>query len=237
MGKGIGRRRTYFTRESWRERVNPAFVSYWSATKKMRLAGKIPNQIELNTEWQLGYQALASAGRLLREEIAKSPNPIFPQVWAKIVAGLDGEREIIPTEPGVGYAQSIESGSVFRMLVFLKFGLTYRNLITSIDLDHSVEAHTKFQQVHQDMIRFESDGFNFDGLKLRFHYHHFTLMVQGFDLGILSLNEEELAKCFDAICPCNNKKHSAPYLKRQRREFRKAVAQLLDDGSKTYRTI
>lgn len=236
MKKGIVKRRTYFTREKWRERVNPAFVSYWSAMKKMNWAGRIPDPIQSKAAWQLGYEALAPASRLLPEEIAKIPNPVSRQVWTKIFAGLDGEQEMILTESGVGYAQNLESNCVFRMLVFLKFGITYRNLVTSIDLDHDVEAYKKYQKVHLDMFRFKCQGFNFEGLKLKFHYHHFAIMIQGFDLGILSLNEEELAKCFDEICPCNQK-HSGPYLKQLRTKMGKAVARLLSDGSKTYKTI
>jgi hypothetical protein len=236
MRKGIVKRKTYFTRDNWRERVNPAFVGYWSATKRMGLAGRIPDQIESKSEWQLGFQDLAPFSRSVPEEIAKNPNPISPRVWAKIYAGLDGEREMILTEPGVSYATSLDYSGIFRMLVFLKFGLTYRNLMTAIDLDRSAEAYKKYQKVHFDMFRFKCLGFKLEDLKLRFQYHHFTLMVQGFDFGIPSLNEEELAKCFDAICPCN-KRHSAPYMKRLRREIRKAVAQLLDDGSKTYKAI
>jgi hypothetical protein len=69
---------------------------------------------------------------------------------------------MVLTEPGVGYATSLEYDGVFRMLVFLKFGLTYRNLISATDLDRNVEAYKRYQKGHLDMFRFKCCGFKLE---------------------------------------------------------------------------
>jgi len=51
---------------------------------------------------------------------------------------------------------------------------------------------------------------------------HWTLFEIGFDLGLNKLSSEELADCFDAVCPCG-RSHDADALKKQRTRFRAAI--------------
>lgn len=51
---------------------------------------------------------------------------------------------------------------------------------------------------------------------------HWTLFEMGFDLGLNELSSEELADCFDTVCPCGCT-HDADALKKQRARFRKAI--------------
>ena len=52
--------------------------------------------------------------------------------------------------------------------------------------------------------------------------NHWTLFEIGFDLGLNKLSSEELADCFDAVCPCG-RIHDADALKKQRARFRTAI--------------
>jgi hypothetical protein len=51
---------------------------------------------------------------------------------------------------------------------------------------------------------------------------HLTLFEIGFDLGLNELSSEELADCFDAVCPCG-RSHDADSLKKQRGRLRVAI--------------
>jgi hypothetical protein len=51
---------------------------------------------------------------------------------------------------------------------------------------------------------------------------HWTLLEMGFDLGLNKLSSEELADCFDAVCPCGCP-HDADALKKQRERLRAAL--------------
>jgi len=167
---------------------------------------------------------------------AKLHDPISPRVWKAINADLDGiQTEITGAEGGMAYAVNPESSVVFRQMVFLKFGITYRGLITEVDLENSARAYAKLQKVHLEMFRLKS-GMSHRDLKLKFNYDHFFLMVQGLDLGLNKLNPRELAACFDELCPCD-RRHSVEYIRKFRTRVRKAVKTLLSDETKTYMPI
>ena len=123
-------------------------------------------------------------------------------------------------EQGGGtYPQNPESSGVFRMLVFLKHGLTFRELIWQIDIEKDPRAHRKLMAVHRDYWHFKT-GSRFDNFKLKFAYDHFQIIAQGFDFGLAELTPEELGECLDEICPCG-RKHSTEYLKKVRSQIKK----------------
>jgi hypothetical protein len=51
---------------------------------------------------------------------------------------------------------------------------------------------------------------------------HWTLLEMGFDFGLNDLSAEELADCFDALCPCG-RSHDADALKKQRSRLKSAI--------------
>lgn len=210
--------RKYFERNEWHQRVNPLFVRYWAATKRWRF---IDRQSE--TESKTAFDELGAASRLLPEGESK-----YARVWTEIMRPLDGEVPL-SGEPGKAYAVNPENSAFFRDLVFLKFGISYRELITLAERDE--KAHRKLLRVHQDYYRFIWSGNDFNHLRLRFNLNHFQLLVQGLAFGLDSLNELELQSCFDEICPCGQR-HSGEYLKKLRAKVKKACDRLIESASK-----
>jgi hypothetical protein len=83
-----------------------------------------------------------------------------------------------------------------------------------------LDAFNRMNRTHQDYVRWRR------GQKVkdfRIDATHWTLLESGFDLGLENLTSEELADCFDAVCPCNNHPHDADALKKQRNRLRKLV--------------
>jgi hypothetical protein len=165
---------------------------------------------------------MCTASHLLNIERAKITNPEF--TGAEITKPLDGEVWPWPEngEPGKAYITNPESCSIFRTLVFLKYGLTFRELVC--ELEHDPMAYEKWMRVHADYRRFRW-GRPPEKLKMKFNLTHFGIIMQGLDFGLKKLNEEELAECLDEICPCS-RPHSADYLKKLRAEMIRACKSL-----------
>jgi hypothetical protein len=59
---------------------------------------------------------------------------------------------------------------------------------------------------------------------------HWTLLESGIDLGLDELTSEELADCFDEVCPCRSP-HDADAMKKQRNRLRKLLEEAKRNGA------
>jgi hypothetical protein len=231
-------KRKYFAREEWRQRVNPVFVKYWNASKRFHAV-----DINDRKKWKKAFNEMGAASRLLAEEESKIQNPRFTRVWREILRPLDGEVWPGGGEAGKGYAVNPESSAFFRDLVFLILGVTFRELIVQLERDPG--RYPKLLKVHRAYYRFRAGKTSFRDLKLKFHFDHFSIMVQGLDFGLGGLNESELAACFDEICPCGRYRHSVGFLTKFRTSVKQACERLREsmnkptsfETPKTHRTV
>jgi len=95
------------------------------------------------------------------------------------------------------YPLNPESCPIFRKIVFLKHGITFRELIHQIDTGKSPSAQRKLMAVHRDYWRLQS-GADVGDIRLKFSMDHFEIIVQGFDFGLGKLTPDELAECLAA---------------------------------------
>jgi hypothetical protein len=222
-----------FIRADWRKRVDPAFAAYWSVMKKNGALSKIKDEKEADRKFREWVKEFAAASRALDEIRSQIRDSIAAKIHQAVLQRLDLEEPVTVPEPPMGrgreeplvYAQNPESSAIFRQIVFLKYGITFRQLIHQIDIDRSPDAHRKLMAVHLDYWRLHS-GIRFENLKLKFRYKHFKIMVDGLDFGLDGLNPDELAECLDEICPCGQK-HSSEYLKKLRARIKQACNRLL----------
>ena len=139
---------------------------------------------------------------------------------------------IVPTSSGGSQttisALNPEASPSFRLLVFLKHGITFRDLIHQIDILKDQAAHKKLMVVHRYYGRLLFKH-GFRELKLRFELD-FQILTQGLDFGLKELTPEELAECLDEICPCGRHKHSSEYLKKLRTRMKKACDLAIERG-------
>lgn len=226
----MGTKRKYFVRNEWKERVNPAFAQSWLADKFLRQISNIESDDERQDAFPQAFKEAASAHNLLLAEHSKLVDPIAPRVWRKVLERLEGERDFEGLEDGRAYAVNPEAVGMFRALVFLKHGITFRQLILEIEKNH--HEYPKLIHVHRDYYRMLTGKVPLGGLKLKFNYDHFTLMVQGLDFGLNTLNEFELAACLDEICPCA-RRHSVEYLKKLRQLIKNTCNHLVSLDSRS----
>lgn len=215
--------RTSQLRSGWRKRVNPAFVRWWLAIRANRAWVRIPDEKKRNAAWSLRFKELCVASCLLNEARKQLKDPEFQQ-W-EIDKPLDGEVWPWPVrgEPEKAYITNPESCPFFRTLVFLKLGLTFREMVCELERDP--KAYDKWMKVHADYRRFRS-GTPVDKLKMKFRYTHFQIISQGLDFGLKGLTEQELAECLDEICPFCSGEHSSDYLSKLRSRIIKACQSL-----------
>lgn len=222
-----------FVRSDWHGRVDPAFVAYWYAMKKNWALSMIANEKEADRKFHEWFREFAAAGRDLDEARGLIKDSLATKIHRAVIRPLDLEGPIDAQLPSTGhkheeaiiYAQNPESSTILREIVFLKYGITFRQLIHQIDIERSANAQRKLMAVHRDFWRLQS-GIRFENLKLKFSYKHFKIMVDGLDFGLDSLTHDELADCLDEICPCGQK-HSPEYLKKLRTRIKQACNRLL----------
>jgi hypothetical protein len=216
-------------RPPWQEQVNPALVDWWRAKKENRKLREISDEKEAEHAFHRNFQSMNAAQYQLLHE-PRRPDSIAASVWSAILSPLDGEVCPWPiSAPNIklrdSYAQNPEANSIFRTLVFLEHGITFRDLATRAETDQ--EAPDVLLRVHRDWYRLRWEGRSFEAMRLKFALDHFQIILDGIDYGLNKLNETELAKCLDDICPCGRWKHSAEYLKKLKLEIVKACRDLV----------
>jgi hypothetical protein len=211
--------------DDWRARVNGVYVRYWLANKANRSLPKITDKKRQAAAWNRNYKELCVTTRLLNAELATLKKAEFTNAASEIAKPLDGEptRWRLRGKPGAGYITNPEACPMFRTLVFLKYGVTFRELVC--ELERSPKAFDKWKRVHTAYHKMRWGDGSLDTLKLKFNFTHFKIMVQGLDFGLKGLNEWELAYCLDEICPCSQK-HSRHSLKKLRKQIIKACRSL-----------
>jgi hypothetical protein len=212
----------------WQQQVNPAFSDWWRARKENRELGGIPDDKRADGAFHRNFKRMCEAQRRLLQE-PRRPDSITSAAWSAILAPLDGEVWPWPVsdpniKPKDSYAQNPEANSIFRTLVFLEHGITFRELATRAETDR--EAHDMLLRVHRDWYRMRWEGRSFEAMKLKFDLDHFQIILDGMDYGLNKLDEAELAKCLDDICPCGQPMHSPAYLKKLRVEIIRACRNL-----------
>jgi hypothetical protein len=188
----------------------------------------IKDEEESLREFHQWLREFALATRALDVATRRAESPLSVKVHAAIGEPLDIEKpgfhqlaEDSRAGGGDGtYPQNPESTGIFRMLVFLQYGVTFRELIRQIDVDKNPKAHRKLIAVHRNYWKVLS-GVPFNKLKLKFEADHFNIMVHGHAFGLHKLSSEELSDCLDEICPCGQR-HSPDYFKKLRIRVKQA---------------
>jgi hypothetical protein len=90
---------------------------------------------------------------------------------------------------------------IFRWLCWFRFGKTPQVLISEYESGER-KATKQMNKLRLEFDMWRIGEINPNKLKFKIDLDHFTLMNGGFDLGLGKLTSEELADCFDELCPC-----------------------------------
>src|ERR1017187_1957186 len=143
--------------DDWRARVNGVYVRYWLANKANRSLPKITDKKRQAAAWNRNYKELCVTTRLLNAELATLKKAEFTNAASEIAKPLDGEptRWRLRGKPGAGYITNPEACPMFRTLVFLKYGVTFRELVC--ELERSPKAFDKWKRVHTAYHKMRSE--------------------------------------------------------------------------------
>jgi hypothetical protein len=222
-GNRLRTARPGFIRSPWCEKVDPTFASWCSSQKKGREVGKVRDPGEFERKFKDWLKEAAHLSRAINEALSAVKNSVGAKLLDEILRGLKFHDLSDPKSGNSEQAQEMpvnpESTPVFWHLVFMKYGITFRELIYQVEIGKSRAAHRKLMAVHRDYWKLITTGPA--DLKLKYNWDHFSVIIQGLDFGLELLTPEELAECLDEICPCAQR-HSAEYLKKVRTSIKQA---------------
>ena len=146
------RARPGFKRPSWSVQVHPAFVNYWKAYRKNRGLPHIEDENVSRQKFEEWFAEMSVASRAFQQARELISTPVGARLTETILKPLDFERlnasgssSSRPADlEGIDqFPQNPEASSIFRTIVFLKYGITFRELIRQIDFDKKPDAHKK----------------------------------------------------------------------------------------------
>lgn len=130
------------------------------------LGDDTPNP-NINPEFITVSKAFEEARGRIKDSLAvKIHEAVFKQLDIEGPVGVP-LSSTYRKEQETAYSQNPESSPIFRQLAFLKYGVTFRELIHRIDIEKSPVAQRHLMAVHRDYWRIQS-GIRFEDLKLKF---------------------------------------------------------------------
>jgi hypothetical protein len=201
--------------ESWRQKVAPFFVETANAYKEairawQALGPNPPTELVAEIETHLFERTEEIRKHYPPDLVSTAPDSMFSAAF-----------EMLHVEgPGTWPPSQQEMDQGFLELLYWKH---YREpLWIALQKSESgdLEAYRRVTRISEDYERLR---FGKGPIKAaKGNPDHSALFKLGLDLGLNRLSAEELADCFEAVCPCRDS-HDADTLKKQRSRFVKAL--------------
>jgi hypothetical protein len=179
--------------DGWRSKLHPLFVEAAGLKRKVVVLarrGKPEGRKEIDRlNREVMPELMQKAGDLYD---SMKPNGQIRNLGYLKALGLDN----LP--PGTVVPEDV---FMLRWLCWFRFGKTLETL------NHEYELRDLVAIKQMNKLRLEIDMCRIgevdpNKLKFKTDLDHFCLLNGGLDLGFDSLSAEELADCFDALCPC-----------------------------------
>jgi hypothetical protein len=191
-------------KRTWREKIHPLFV-------------EVAQLFREDEEAERRGEPADRRRQRVRERLAElsSKYPTLPDT------GRTQPLEVIHNEPS-SYQDPTEEDLAFGLLEYIhwrKFREPLSHAFKRAD-SGDLDAYRRVERTRQEAYRLRHRLGGIPAAKE--HPQHAPLLSMGMELGLECLTAEELADCFDEICPCG-KVHDPEALKKQRSRLRQAV--------------
>ena len=179
----------------WRKKVNPFFIEaaeYQKKVLKLTRSGSVADREEADRLSQNLPPDLMRRAEQLHDEMKASSK--HRRQGAVAIYGLEG----LPPGSTISEAQY--------MLGWLCW-FKYNKTLTQLLRERESGKLKAIKQFHQILLEFDKWQYGYtDPNKLKFKTDvvHFDLMFAGLDLGLDTLEPDELADCFDEVCDCED---------------------------------
>lgn len=151
-----GTPRPGFIRKSWREKVHPAYAAWCSSQKKNRALAEVSDPGESKRRFDEWLREAAPLSRAMNEARRTVKNSMGAKLLNEIVRGLKfhdfDDRKNGDGQEGIGIPVNPESSPFFWHLVFMKYGITFRDLVRQVAIEKSPVAQRKLMAVHRDSL-------------------------------------------------------------------------------------
>jgi len=196
----------------WRAKVHPIFIKAAEYQKKVLLLTRSASAADQEEATRLSRELpsdLVQEAERLHDEM-KAAGQLRHRSSVSIY-GLQGLRE--------GSVIS-EEHYMFHWLCWFKYNKTVEQLMKEYK-SGDFKAAKQFHKLGLEFDKWRFGQTDPNKLKFKTDLDHFDLVVAGLDLGIKSLSTDELADCFDALCPCG-KPHDPENLRKLRQRIETA---------------
>jgi hypothetical protein len=195
---------------TWKLKVHPFFIHCALAKRQ---AIRALNALGPNPPVNKTDKILAQLNRQLRRTQKKHGKDL--------PTNSTDPLDIIFVAPGYAPGSPAEHDQNFLELIYFE---RYREplwIACQKSESGGLEALEALRRISRISEEYQRHRFNLGGLKPpKGDLEHFQMFEIGFDLGLNELSAEQLADCFDELCPCGNEIHDPDSLKKQRQRFR-----------------
>jgi hypothetical protein len=200
------------TLDSWKKKVHPAFLEIAAMSRALATAQKQPQR-----ETRVGEvrKVLLLSSEKRAEMLTRHPDNPPGSPWQQVTA-----TGYLPPSPQEKREQVLD-------WFFFKRNRTPRWLALEKEKEGEVKAHKQLVRAEDEFWRLANGHGPVTSFKV--DQPHTDLLELGMHLGLKLLTAEELADCFEEVCPCG-KRHDADALKKQRARVLKDLETALEQG-------
>ncbi|MGB9403721.1 MAG: hypothetical protein WCA98_09275 [Candidatus Acidiferrales bacterium] len=178
---------------AWRHKVHPFFLKTAEYQKNVTLLTRSGSTVDRE-----------EADRLSREippELNQEADSLYDEMKA---AGTLRHSSILK----IFGAENLSPGSVIskneymiHWLCWFRYGKTFEQLKAEHEAGN-FKAAKQFHALGLEFDKWKLGRLDPNTLKFKIDQDHFDLMAHGLDLGLENLSPQDLANCFDELCPC-----------------------------------
>jgi hypothetical protein len=195
---------------SWKQKIHPAFTEIAELRRALMQAQRKP----LSQRKEAVRQVLAATKEKRYDLLKRYPDLAPGPSWGHIKSA------------GYKYPPNEEKQvRVFEWYFFKRFRFPLA-LALEKEREGDLKAHKQLVRARDEFWQ-SQHGFKIVPFKVQ--EIHSDLMELGFGLGLAKLSAEELAECFNSLCPCG-KEHDADAMKKQRRRVQKQLRAALEES-------
>ena len=196
-------------RENWRDKVHPFFVEvaeYQKKVTQLTFSGSKADRAEADRLSKEIPEDLMRRAEQLHDEMKAAGKP--RRKASLVIYGAEG----LPPGSEIPLEQYM-----LCWLCWFKYNKTLTQLLRERD-SGNLKAIKQFNRLILEFDKWQYGYTDPNKLKFKTNLDHFDLMIAGLDLGIEMLSPEELADCFDELCPCG-KEHDPELLAKLRKRI------------------
>jgi len=194
---------------TWRDKVHPFFIKSAEMSKRIVILAR--------------SDSLAD-----RQEIARLNKDVMPEIMREAELLYD-EQQAAGRIRHLGFLKALgidqlppgtelpDGEFIYRFLCWFRFGKNAEQL-TALYEAGDLKAVKQMHKLRLEYDMWKLGKVDPNKLKFKTDLDHFVLLNGGLDLGLEDLNPDQLAECFDELCPCG-RVHEPENLKKLRRRI------------------